>query len=242
MVICANSFGEILVYKVSDSMSGFAVVPSWAPNAAQNFKGGIRGYVVVSVNTTTLNTNTSSDANNKPAFIAVDHREFVIFDGNNPKVQTKFDLTQPINPADPNNTRFNLKFEILTKNGKATNKVIVLPQFYFVYNATSPKLSVQFFQTQSVLVGQLDTVDIGVPIKAVIPKSIKGQAFYNVLTDFGGSQSSIGNVSFKLDNSFTKTANTGAIPMMVSETIDFIQQELVKRGHTEVTFTKFFGQ
>jgi hypothetical protein len=234
----ANSFGAVLVYRVSDSMSGYTVGPSWGPSFAQQFRGSINGYVVVDVNTTTLNTITTSDvndANNNPAFIAIKKRSFVAFDGNTPKAQTEFDLTKSGKP-------YQQKFAIRTKSGKATKKVIVVPQFYFVYNASSPKLSVEFYQTQGVLVDQLDTVDIGLPAKAVIPRSIKGQAFYNVVTDFGGSQSSIGNVSFMLDKSFTKTANTGAIPMTVSETIDFIEQDLVKHGYAEVTFTEFFGQ
>jgi hypothetical protein len=232
----ANSFGEVLVYKVSSSMSGYTVDPNSDPNTAQQFKGSIRGYVVVGINTTTLNTtNNVSNSKNKPAFIAVKDRSFVAFDGNNTKVQTEFNLTTA-------GDQYMQKFEILTKNGTVTRKGIVVPQFFFVYTATDPNLRVEFFQTQSVLTGQLKTVDIGIPIKAVIPPSIKGRAFYNVTTDSGGSQNSIGNVSFTLDKSFTQTANTGSIPLTVSETIDYIEQKLVKRGYTEVTFTKFFGQ
>jgi hypothetical protein len=128
-----------------------------------------------------------------------------------------------------------------------TRKAIVLPQFYFGYTATDPNLKVEFFQTkngltQSVLTSQLKIVDIGIPIKAVVPPSIKGRAFYNVTTVSGGSQNSIGNVSFTLDSSYTKTANTGAIPMTVSETVAYIEQKLVKRGYTAGTFAQFFAQ
>jgi hypothetical protein len=236
--MCADSFGEILVYKVSDNMSGYTVGPSWGASFAQQFKGSINGYVVVDVNATTLNTITSADANdanNNPAFIAIKKRSFVIFDGNNPKAQTEFDLTK-------SGKQYQQKFEIRTKSGTVTNKVIVAPQFYFIYNSSSPNLSVEFFQIQGVLTGQLSDVDIGLAAKAVVPKSIKGRALYNILTDFGGSQGSDGNVSFILDSFYTKTANSGATPMTVPQTIAYIKEKLIKSGYTATTFAKFFGQ
>ncbi|HEY5141185.1 MAG TPA: hypothetical protein VIJ25_18000, partial [Methylococcales bacterium] len=114
VAMCANSFGEVLVYRVSDNMSGYTVDPNSDPNTAQRFRGGIRGYVVVGISTTTLNTtNNVSNSKNKPAFIAVKDRSFVSFDGNNPNVQTEFNLTS-------SGDQYQQKFQLLTKGNRLT--------------------------------------------------------------------------------------------------------------------------
>ena len=233
LALCVNSFGEVLVYKVSGHTSGFTVGPSLQPNTAKKFSSGIKGYVVTNINTSTLNS-VAADANNRPAFIDIANKSFVTLSSTTPHVtNASFDLTV-------SGDQYSQRFSVLTNGGKATKKVIVLPQFNFRYFTSSPKLDVQF--SNSLMDGELKLVDIGNPTKVALPRSIKGDAFFFVTTDVGGAQESVGRVSFKVDSKFTKLANDRAIHLTVAQTVDQIEQELIDSGHNEMTPEEFFGQ
>jgi hypothetical protein len=233
LALCANSYGTILVYKVSEHLSGFTVGPSQQPNTGKKTRDTLKGFVVINVNTTTLNSVTT-DPNNRPAFIAVDPKSFVILSASVPDVQqAAFNLTTA-------GDKYMQKFLILKNNGKATKKVIILPDFIFRFDRSSPVLVVQF--SNSLVDGKLVSVDIGTATKALVPRSIKGDAFYFITTDVGGAQETVGRVSFKLDSSLTKLANDRAIPFTVNQTVEQIAEKLTKSGHMEMTPVEFYGQ